>query len=151
MTRYEEEGERDGQTGDTGFSSPVPPPRLRSRGGKTPSGRRATRRRVRWARVLGASVTLICVLTMLMVAGFAYVFPGDGLELGLEPSFPLAPLWQGVSGFGLCLLGQGEDDTVPGTTLATAWKSRLERFNFGHRGEVDDDDKQERETTAWEV
>lgn len=134
MTLYEERNATGGeQGGDDGLASPVPPPRLRPRGDK-----RATRRRVRWARVFGAFVGLIGALTMLMAAVSAYLFPRNGLESPF-PLIPL-PLWQGAAGIGLASLWQGEDEAMPATKMTTKCRSQLERFSFsfGESGGVDD-------------
>lgn len=131
MPHYEEGGkDRGGQAGDEGSPSPVLPPRLRSLGGKEPvPSVRSARRRVRWGRVFGASVVLVCGMAILAAAAvLVLASPGNGLE----PQFPLTPLWHGVSGLRLSLLGQGGEDygAMPGAKMATGWRSQLERFNF---------------------
>eukprot|EP00752_Nemacystus_decipiens_P007785 g6953.t1 len=141
MTLYEERrGAVGGHTGGGGLSSLALPPRLRS---GVRSGKRATRRRVRWARVFGASVSLACALTALTAAVSSFLFPAeDGLELPL----PLIPLWQGFSGLGLFLLWRGEGDGATlGAEMTAAWRSRLERFSFGVRGGQTEDEGEEEE------
>lgn len=140
--RTETAGGQAGGGGSSSLSSLALPPRLRSNGR---SGKRRNRRRVRWGRVFGASVALMCALAMLAAAALAYFFPGDRLE---GSPLPLAPLWQGASGLGLFLPWQGEEGggMMPGVRMkmATAWRSRLERFSFGRGGgadEVEDEDE----------
>lgn len=133
MTLYEERKEASGEQGGDGVPpSPALPPRLRPRGGRKP-GPRATRRRVRWARVFGAFVALVCALVMLAAAVSARFFSAGGY--GFESPFPVTQLWQSVSGLGLLSLWQVEDGTVPGAEMAAAWRSRLERFRFGEERE----------------
>ncbi|CAN0412326.1 unnamed protein product, partial [Ectocarpus sp. 12 AP-2014] len=87
--RGQEDADRE-QGGDVRPPSPVPP-----RGGNPPGVRARGKIRMRWGRVIGATVALVCGLAALSaVAGTFFSPPQESDE---EPVPSLAAMWQAVA------------------------------------------------------
>ncbi|CAB1100573.1 unnamed protein product [Ectocarpus sp. CCAP 1310/34] len=128
--RGQEEADRE-QGGDLRSPSPVPP-----RGGNSHGVRARGKIRMRWGRVIGATVALVCGLAALSaVPGTFFSPPQESVE---EPVPSLAAIWQAVavmlSGMRAFLSfggngGLGEAAwRVAGAKMTTVWGSGRERL-----------------------